>query len=472
MLGIVLGVILLLGLFVAMQMRSILTNTLRHELEHQGYAIAETTAEQAAILLAQGAEQTLAHLLAERQVHYTGGGHNTIVDYIALVDYSGEIVAQARGNVLPEELRAVIPADLPRTDSVRSLDMRQGTVMEFAAPLPNQAGVLLLGLAEDNIEQTVSTVTLQIASITLVMVAVGFVAAFFLTWILTRPISSLVEATQAVARGDFTRRVPRWANDEIGDLAEAFNVMTEALAEADRERDAREALRASYLHGVISAQEEERKRVARELHDSTSQSLTSLLVALRNLEEAEDPAALGPRIGEIRQVVSSTLEEVHTLAWQLRPSVLDDVGLMAALQRHIADYERRHEIEVDFVMRGLHERLPAALETSLYRIVQEGLTNIARHAEARHASVLIEQRKDVIRVIIEDDGVGFDPHTVRQGERSLGLQGIRERAELFGGRLTIESQRGQGASLFVAIPYSANASLHLDGQTLQGGNNG
>ena len=155
--------------------------------------------------------------------------------------------------------------------------------------------------------------------------------------------------------------------------------------------------------------------------------------------------------------MNNTLDEVHTLAWQLRPSVLDDLGLSAALGRYIDDYQLRYHIQVDFATRGLDERLPIALETSLYRMVQEGLTNIARHAQATHASVLLEQRQKGIRVIIEDNGIGFEPDTNAYSQKSLGLQGIRERTQLFGGTLTIESQPGQGASLFIEIPLAVIA---------------
>jgi len=275
-----------------------------------------------------------------------------------------------------------------------------------------------------------------------------------LTWILTRPILSLVEATRAVANGDFSRQVTRWANDEIGDLADAFNAMTCSLARAAHERGEREALREGYIRGVISAQEEERKRIARELHDSTSQSLTSLLVGLRNLEEANDLGTVRTRIEDIRKVVNHTLDEVHMLAWQLRPSVLDDLGLAAALGRYMDDYQHRYGIQVDFIMRGLDERLPSALEASLYRMIQEGLTNIARHAQATNASVLLEQRQKGIRVIIEDNGIGFEIDEKAYSPKSLGLQGIRERAQLFGGKLTLESQLGHGTSLFIEITSS------------------
>jgi HAMP domain-containing protein len=294
-LGIVIGLVVVLGFFITIQLRLVLTSTLKHELHQQGDTIGEVTAEQASHLLGEGDFQTLDFLLRERQVHYSSAEHNTHVSYIVLEDADGQ------------EIRRV-------TDN-QPLD--PNNVSEFAFPLPGNRGTLRLWLSQANIHETVNAVTTQIIEITLIMVGLSFAAAIFLTWILTRPILNLVQATQAVARGDFSQRVPRWANDEIGDLAEAFNAMTEALAQADHERAEREALRVHYIHGIIRAQEEERKRIARELHDSTSQSLTSLLVGLRNLEEASDPETSHQRIDDIRRTVNHTLQEVHTLAWQL-----------------------------------------------------------------------------------------------------------------------------------------------------------
>lgn len=452
-LGIVLGVILLLSLFITIQMRIVLRDTLLRELVKQGMTLVDETAAQVESILAEERPDILQVMLQEKKVHYSGGSHNTRISYFLVQDISGEVISHTFEGAFPAELLTSYPAGPIVSPVVR--DIQTGTEMnlDISLSLPHSDNLILrLGLSEANIQEVVYVVTWQIVSITLIMIAVGFAAAFFLTWILTRPILSLVEATQAVAKGDFSRQVSRWANDEIGDLAEAFNTMTRSLAEADEQRQERETLRENYIRGVIQAQEEERKRIARELHDSTSQSLTSLLVSLRNLEGIHDPEVLTARLSELRQVASGTLDEVHTLAWQLRPSVLDDLGLSVALQRYIADYEHRYSIPVGFVARGLKDRLPPAMEASIYRIVQEGLTNIIRHSNARNASVLLEQRQNSIRVIVEDDGVGFDPAVLKSSDRSFGLQGIRERAQLFGGQLIIESQPGQGSSLFIEIP--------------------
>jgi signal transduction histidine kinase len=206
------------------------------------------------------------------------------------------------------------------------------------------------------------------------------------------------------------------------------------------------------MEKVITTQEDERRRIARELHDSTSQNLTSLIVGLRMMEAQCANCPSPTKATDLRDVASKTLDEVHDLSMRLRPRVLDDLGLAAALERLAHEWQARYKIPVDVVIQ-LNERLPGEIETALYRIVQETLTNIARHAQAKSASVLIEKRGDVVRAIVEDDGIGFDVNT-NHGERHLGLLGMRERAELLGGALTIESTSGQGTSVFIEIPLS------------------
>jgi signal transduction histidine kinase len=447
-LGIVLGVILLLSTFVVFQMRAVLRETLVQQLAEQGVAISENIANHATVLVATDNLAALGSYLQDRRLHYSDESHNTVVSYIFIDDVTDGSILAAAGPAAPADL---LPTDfhlhLPDETSVAIGE----EIVEVITTLPDGNIRLHLGLSQTNIQNTVRTVTFQLLVVTMVMVAVGFAAAFFLTWILTRPILDLVAATHAVAQGDFSRRVQRWANDEIGQLSTAFNQMSASLAQAAHERAEQEKLRERYVIGVILAQESERQRIARELHDSTSQSLTSLLVGLHNLKQSPDSAALPQQIDELRSVVGQTLEEVRTISWRLRPSALDDLGLVSALQHYIEDYQQRHNIKVDYVARGLDERLPPALETTIYRIVQEGLTNIARYAQADCASVILNRRQG-IRIIIEDNGVGFDPSIIQPDNKSLGLQGIHERAALFGGSLTIESKPGQGTSLFIQIP--------------------
>jgi signal transduction histidine kinase len=218
----------------------------------------------------------------------------------------------------------------------------------------------------------------------------------------------------------------------------------------------KEELRRQLLARVITVQEEERKRIARELHDQTSQSLTSMIMTLRILEESGFSEEVRAHVQELRNTVGQILKEVHELALQIRPSVLDDLGLLPALRHSLKRYRDRYHLLVDFQSLALDDRrLPSEIETALYRIVQEALTNVARHARATSVSVLLEHRDGYIRLIVEDDGKGFDvSQVIGSGprEKNLGLYGMRERAALLGGTVTIESIPGTGTTIFVTIP--------------------
>ena len=219
-----------------------------------------------------------------------------------------------------------------------------------------------------------------------------------------------------------------------------------------------ELLRRQLLDRLITVQEEERKRIALELHDQTGQPLTSLIMTLGMLGEAESLAEVRTQAHYLRETAAQVMREVHDLALELRPSVLDDLGLLAALRHLNKEYQDRFHIPVDLAVLGLDDgRLPSEMETALYRIVQEALTNIARHAQAENVSVLLERRDASVMLIVEDDGQGFDvTECVGFIDRAarLGLYGMRERAALLEGTLTIESTPGTGTTIFVEVPLT------------------
>ncbi|MGQ9492122.1 MAG: ATP-binding protein, partial [Anaerolineae bacterium] len=376
-------------------------------------------------------------------------------------DREGRVVAHTFGAGFPPGLSEANRVAADAHHHTIALQTEEGVVWDTAVPIfGGKAGVARVGLSEQRMRQTIAAITTRLLLTTAGVSLVGILAAIFLTWLLTRPVRQLVEATEAVRRGDYSPRVRRWADDELGELADAFNVMTADLARAETERQEREQMRAFHLRQIITAQEEERKRIARELHDETGQALASLMVGLRNVEEAPSADEMHARLADLRKVASATLEDVRRLALELRPSVLDDLGLAAALRRYAADYVARFRIPVDVQIVGLDDRrLAPEVETALYRIVQEALTNVAKYANATHVSVLLERRDGQLTVIVEDNGCGFDAEQVlRSGavENRLGLYGMRERAELIGGALTIESQMGCGTTVYVRMDESAN----------------
>jgi signal transduction histidine kinase len=231
-------------------------------------------------------------------------------------------------------------------------------------------------------------------------------------------------------------------------------------AEARAERaaaQASETAQRDLLARVIAAQEAERARVSRDLHDEIGQALTSVLLGLRLIDDTARPDAgvagdeRGDRLEEVRSLVADALERVRSLAFELRPTVLDDVGLVPALERLTTEVADRSAVAVDLTVRGLDDprRLPGEVETVLYRVVQEALTNAVRHANASVVSVLIVAGAGLVRAVIEDDGHGFDPGA---SHHSLGLAGMRERVMLVGGTLRIDSSPGSGTTLVAEVP--------------------
>ena len=236
--------------------------------------------------------------------------------------------------------------------------------------------------------------------------------------------------------------------DQIGVAVENARLLEELKA--------KEQMRLHLLEKVITAQEDERKRVARELHDETGQSLTSLIVSLKALESMTNLPELREKAAELRALGGEILRDVHDLAFQLRPSVLDHLGMVAAIQRLVEDYTQKVGLHIDLQVFGFEgRRLPPATETALYRLVQEALTNVAKHAEARNVSVILRREGPSGQAIVEDDGKGFNVAEVMgyaAKDKKLGLFGMEERAALVGGKLTIESTPGKGTTVFVEVP--------------------
>ena len=203
---------------------------------------------------------------------------------------------------------------------------------------------------------------------------------------------------------------------------------------------------------LVDAQERERRRIARELHDEAGQALASLRFGLRLLErEIGSPEAVAQRVGELLRTTDAVIDGLRRLAADLRPASLDHLGLAAALRQHARSTAATHGLDVRFKARGFSDqRLPPAVETALFRVVQEAVTNVVRHARASRVDILLEHRGDRVMAMVEDDGVGFHPDDVDRGER-FGLQGLRERAEALGGSLTVESAPGSGTTLVVEV---------------------
>ncbi|MED4454104.1 histidine kinase [Metabacillus fastidiosus] len=204
---------------------------------------------------------------------------------------------------------------------------------------------------------------------------------------------------------------------------------------------------------ILRAQEQERKRLSRELHDGVGQLLYSILVTLKLVENAKKECRIEEQINVIEDLTNSSIEEIKRIALHLRPSSLDDLGLISSIRSLVERYENTFQIKVDFKIVNFSRRLEPELETTLYRICQEGLTNIAKYAETNKAFITIELAKDEIQLEIADRGKGFNTIEVASGENNgLGLYGMKERTKLFNGIFRVSSKPGEGTAISVRIP--------------------
>ncbi len=203
------------------------------------------------------------------------------------------------------------------------------------------------------------------------------------------------------------------------------------------------------VNRIVAGQEQERKRLSRELHDETGQALTSILLGLKSIDEAQGTDRFAGALAELRELVTLTLQDVRRLAVELRPKALDDFGLVPALERLATGFAEQTGIETHLESRLAEGRLPSETETVLYRVVQEALTNIVKHAQAEHVSLVLQRKPGKVSAVIEDDGRGFSTH--EESDDGLGLVGMRERVALVGGRVEIESSSA-GTTIVVEVP--------------------
>jgi two-component system sensor histidine kinase UhpB len=273
-----------------------------------------------------------------------------------------------------------------------------------------------------------------------------------------QPLHALERTVDHVATGDLSARAQPvlFRDPDVERLGETLNAMLDVLQEH------RELLQ-KMSEQVLAAQEDERKRIARELHDETAQALTTLLIRLKILEKARTAADMRGQIDELRELTAQTLEAVRMLAVELRPATLDDLGLLAALEAYTETYRARMPIHVTFSTDGFADRdgrLPPEVELVLYRVVQEALTNVAKHAEAEDVDVQLKRQPSVVVASITDDGKGFDvEEMMRSRERGLGLWGMQERLALVRGQLTIDSAPGRGTRINARVPLHLSGSL-------------
>ena len=426
----------------------------------------EQIREQAAAIARDIASRSTEYVLTDnfyglQQIIEETMRNNNDILYLFFMDNNSTVI----GSSLPEGIsQELIDANVAgdKNNRVKLLKTEEGFVWDAAVPIiisetltDGEIGQVRIGLSQDRWSKAIRSIGTSIFFSIVLITLIASVFVFILQKVITDPIIKLVQGTKAVAAGEFSYRVSsEVAKDEIGDLVEAFNQMAERLEISHNEMQNSERMRQILLEKVISIQEEERKRIAIELHDETGQCLTGLKLSLKSLEQSLPGGELKKRMSNLHQEFSDTLETIHDLILELRPKVLDEKGLVGALRHYTREYGNKINVGVNLDLDDINGvELNHETATSIFRIVQEAITNTAKYADASEISITAKQQNDNLLFIIEDDGDGFNVDEVASnGRKSLGLFGMKERATLIGGNLLIDSSPGLGTTVYLRVP--------------------
>lgn len=346
-----------------------------------------------------------------------------------------------------------------RSGAITSLDSTGSSTIEGFAVVPITGWGLVIGEPWDQVVGPVQEGLVPVAVILLIGLIVVASAVSLAVQRVTDPIQNLVIQTQQVAAGDYDAQVSLGRIKEIRELGEAFNAMVQQIGRY------RAGMR-QYVADITNTQEEERKRIARELHDDTVQSLIAIGQRVELIKSlADNPDEVRSRLTDLRAIVNKTIVSVRQFSRDLRPLALEDLGLVAAMQYLVSQLEQSEEgITVNLVIEGEMNDLPSDMEIAVYRMMQESLNNIRKHAHATQVNVLAKFTPRQVRLTIQDNGQGFKmPETVTDlaTQGSFGVMGLHERAQLFGGTLTITSQPGNGTIVEIVLPRYASSQLRL-----------
>jgi signal transduction histidine kinase len=297
------------------------------------------------------------------------------------------------------------------------------------------------------------------------LIALSALAIYLLlSWLVINPMDQVVEAMRRFSRGDRAVRTAVRARDEVGLLASVFNDMADTIQTQEVQSDklysdlkAANDTRRQLLTSLTTAREEERKRLSREIHDDLGQLLTGLSLHLKLCDQAipGEFDVAHAHLTKANELVRNTIDQSHRLVVELRPTVLDDYGLVPALQEELQQRLASVGIAARLEIEGNLDDLPAEIATAAFRIVQEALTNVIRHAKAQEVSIRVERRDEVLEATVEDDGVGFldrDLTADATGRLPLGILGMQERAQALGGRLVVANRRPRGTRVALSLP--------------------
>ncbi len=382
------------------------------------------------------------------------------------------VLSESREEVQTVPVEATSPGDATADE---------GDHIMAVAPLADTPWGVAVGGSESETLAPVNDLRNEMLLVGAVSLVVLWLATLIGARFLARPVRALTDAADRMRGGDLETPIHVPEGGEIGRLGETLEAMrvrldasldeikakdadleqrvherTQEVEDLYDELKAKEELRSRLLNSVISAQEEERKRIARELHDETGQALTGIIMSLEAAREdlVREPEAAGERLDKAVLLAGQSIDMIRQLVIDLRPAALDDLGLVPALRALAETRLEEKGVQLQMEVSGMKDRLSPAVETCLFRVVQEAVTNIIRHSDAKRAHIELRRDDQSVSLLVEDDGRGFDVAEVRSSphsDRALGLAGMEERVSLAGGQLTIESAPSKGTRVSARI---------------------
>lgn len=384
------------------------------------------------------------------------------------------IVTSPEGKIISSTFIKGFPVGLPMYREKKSefeddlfdvvvFDSNEGNIREYMyTPNNNIIGSIRIGIKENVMLEIMKEKFLQII-LTIFIICIGSsILATYYAWHFLQPIEILSKAVKEISKGNYNISVNRIGNDELGYLMQIFNNMARRLGKKEKENSyllaelrKKEEHNSLLMAQLFRAQEDERQRLSQELHDGTSQTMVSILTYLRILHQMLTTAEQKEFLGQIRELTSQTLESIRALAVNLHPPMLKDLGLIVAIEKFLDMVQQTSStIKINFEHEGDFSTLSDMLALVCYRIIQEGITNIVKHAQATQATVKIIYTKTKIDLEIIDDGIGFNEETAQRAKLNhhLGLRSMQKRIELLQGEFEIISKMNEGTIIKIVIP--------------------
>lgn len=467
------GIVALMGLVTIIAINDIVKGAVSNSIEQNGVVLAETTASNVADQYLDGKLLTVKSVL-ENQLD-----SNCYLIYAYILNRDNGTVVDTFQKGFPVELVQADPLSNGSGSVTKLLNVNGNLVRDTAVPLV--AGLnsieLHIGLSESALLRPIAKISWVIALLTLIGIIIGCLIALLLSRLITGPLETLTRQAEQIGEGNLEGEIQLNSQDEVGNLARSFNRMTvhlreniQALQRRNQELSVlsqklreREELLGKLWRQVIFAQEEERKRIARELHDETTQSLAAITIGLKTAEEImpSDQSKGIHFLEQLRNTAGLVVKELHNIIYDLRPTVLDDLGLVPALRWYAETRLGARGVEFELQVTGINGRLPPELETTFFRIGQEAISNVFKHARAHKVVLVIALQDNNLMMQIKDDGRGFvnkEMWSAANERARLGLLGMRERIGLLGGVLEINSQVGFGTVVTVNLELSQRES--------------